>query len=325
MSRTVKSWGYTKGLHDLGNGCYGYLQPDGSWGWSNAGLVVDSGESLLVDTLFDLKLTRAMLETMRRAEPSATARFDALVNTHSNGDHVFGNELIDGAEVISSKACAEEMIHDGGAKRLADFKHNAATMGEAGRFFAEIFAPFDFDGIKVAMPTRTFEGTLDYPVGAKTVKLIQVGPAHTRGDVLAYVPADRVIFTGDILFVNGHPIIWAGPIGNWIKACQLMIDLDIDVVVPGHGPITDKAGVAAVKGYLEYIEREARGRFDAGMPLVEAVHDISLTDYSSWGDAERIVVNVATLYAEFSGGATAPPSIVELFSMMAKLRNARRH
>ena len=74
MSEIVSKWAYTKGLHDLGNGCYGYLQPDGSWGWSNAGLVVDGGESLLVDTLFDLKLTREMLDTMRRARTRATAR-----------------------------------------------------------------------------------------------------------------------------------------------------------------------------------------------------------------------------------------------------------
>jgi cyclase len=96
-------------------------------------------------------------------------------------------------------------------------------------------------------------------------------------------------------------------------------------LVPGHRPITDKAGVAAVKGYLEYIEREARRRFDAGMPMIEAAHDISLTDYSSWGDAERIVINVATLYREFSGGSALTPSIVEIFAMMAKLRNDRRH
>jgi len=274
MTRSAKAWQYSKGLHDLGNGCYCYLQPDGSWGWSNAGLVVDSHESLLVDTLFDLELTRVMLDTMHRAEPKATARIGTLVNTHSNGDHVFGNELVAGAEIIASKACAEEMIHDGGVKRLADFKHNAASMGEAGRFFEEIFKPFDFDGINVAMPTRTFEGTLERKVGSKTVRLIQVGPAHTRGDVLAYVPENRVIFTGDILFVEGHPIIWAGPVGNWIKACQLMIDLDVDTVVPGHGPITDKAGVAAVKSYLEYIAREARRRFDAGMPVFEAAQDI---------------------------------------------------
>jgi glyoxylase-like metal-dependent hydrolase (beta-lactamase superfamily II) len=174
------------------------------------------------------------------------------------------------------------------------------------------------------MPTRTFEGTLDCKVGGKTVGLIQVGPAHTRGDVLAWVPGDRMIFTGDILFVNGHPIIWAGPIGNWIRACQLIIDLDVATVVPGHGPITGKAGVAAVKSYLQYVERETRRRFDAGMPVFEAAMDISLDDYSSWGDAERIVVNVATLYGEFSCGAAERPPIAELFAMMAKIRNDRR-
>ncbi len=321
---SARAWPYSKGLHDLGDGCYAYLQPDGSWGWSNAGLVVADDQSLLVDTLFDLKLTGAMLAAMRRAEPRAAARIGALVNTHSNGDHVFGNELVADAEIIASRACAEEMRHDGGARRLADFKRNAPAMGEAGRFFAEIFAPFDFEGVNVAMPTRTFTGELDVAVGDKTVRLIEVGPAHTRGDVLAYVPADRVIYTGDILFVGGHPIIWAGPIANWIKACQLMLELDVATVVPGHGPITDKRGVAAVKGYLEYIQREARRRFDAGMTAADAARDISLADYSSWGDAERIVVNVATLHHEFSGGAAPMPPIAELFGLMAELRRNRR-
>ena len=78
---------FTPGLHDVGNHCYAWIQPDGGWGWSNAGLIVDGGESLLVDTLFDLKLTRAMLEGMRAAEPNATRAFDKLVNTHANADY----------------------------------------------------------------------------------------------------------------------------------------------------------------------------------------------------------------------------------------------
>ncbi len=315
---------YKKGLRDFGGGCYGYFQPDGSWGWSNAGLVVDSGESLLVDTLFDLKLTREMLAAMRAAEPKATAQIGTLVNTHSNGDHTFGNQLVEGAEIIASKNCAEEMIHDGGAKRLADMKRAVKPDSPGGKFLSEIFAPFDFDGIDVAMPTLTFEGELVRRVGNKTVRLIQAGPAHTRGDVMVYVPDDRVLFTGDMLFIEGHPIIWAGPVGNWIKACQLMLDLDVDTFVPGHGPLTDKKGVAAVKGYFEYVAKEARRRFDARMPAAEAARDIALTDYSSWGDAERIVVNVFSLYREFQGGPAVTDIRPDLFGLMAELRAERR-
>jgi cyclase len=323
MSQVVSKRPYIKGLHDLGNGCYGWLQPDGSWGWSNAGLIVDSGESLLVDTLFDLKLTAEMLQAMRRAEPKAAARIGTLVNTHSNGDHTFGNQLVEGAEIITSKACAEEMRQDNGAQRLAQMKRAAISGSEVSAFLSQIFEPFDFEGIDVTMPTLTFEGELERHVGNKIVRLIEVGPAHTRGDVLVYVPADRVIFTGDILFINGHPIIWTGPVGNWIKACQLMLELELETVVPGHGPITDKRGVAAVKEYLEYIGSEARRRFDAGMPVFEAAQDISLADYSSWGDSERIVVNVATLYREFSGGQPITDIRADLFDMMARLRKNR--
>jgi flavorubredoxin len=103
-----------------------------------------------------------------------------------------------------------------------------------------------------------------------------------------------------------------------------MLDLDVETVVPGHGPITDKKGVAAMKDYFEYIEAQARKRFDAGMSVSEAANDISLTDYSAWGDAERIVINVASLYREFSGGKMTS-NITELFGLMAQLDKNRRH
>ena len=98
---------YTTGLHDLGDGCYAWLQPDGGWGWSNAGLVVGDGQSLLVDTLFDLRLTAAMLEGM--VDVVGSAPITTLVNTHANGDHCYGNQLVSGAEIIASSAAAEEM------------------------------------------------------------------------------------------------------------------------------------------------------------------------------------------------------------------------
>ena len=94
-------------------------------------------------------------------------------------------------------------------------------------------------------------------VGDKVVNLIEVGPAHTNGDVLVYVPSDKVIFTGDILFIEGHPILWAGPVMNWINACEKIISMDVDFIVPGHGPVTNNNGVRAVKDYLTYIDTES--------------------------------------------------------------------
>ncbi len=191
-------------------------------------------------------------------------------------------------------------------------------MGELGAYLVRIFGHFEFEGIALTTPSRTFEGELGLTVGAKEVRLIEVGPAHTRGDILVHVPADGVVFSGDILFIEGHPIIWAGPVGNWIRACERILELAPETVVPGHGPITDSRGVAEVKGYLSYIEGEARRRFEAGLSAEEAARDIALDDYSSWGDAERIVVNVHTLYREFAGSDSAP-DIPRLFAEMAKL------
>lgn len=313
---------YRHGLTDLGNGSYAWLQPDGGWGWSNAGLVTDGDQALLVDTLFDKRLTGEMLTAMRRAEPAATERFEWLVNTHSNGDHCNGNELVEGAEIVASRACAEEMSHESPAM-MATLLERAPEMGEMGAFFQHCFGAFDFRGIEQRLPTRTFEGELTVPVGDKTVHLKQVGPAHTAGDVLAWVPSERLVYTGDILFIEGHPILWAGPVQNWLDACDYIAGLDPECVVPGHGPITDIRGVQAVRDYLVYIRDQARVRYDAGMEVLEAARDISLADYDSWGDAERIAVNVSVLYKEFAGD-TSPNDVTKLFAMMAQLHKDRR-
>ena len=310
---------FTHGLHDLGSGGYAWIQPDGGWGWSNAGLVVDGDESLLVDTLFDLKLTREMLNAMSRAEPTAARSFNTLVNTHANGDHCNGNELVHGAEIISSAATAAELAEES-PDRLATMMRNAPSLGEAGEFLQRCFGAFDFEGITPTLPTRTFEGTMNVSVGDKEVRLKQVGPCHTKGDILAYVPDDKLIFTGDILFIEGHPILWVGPIANWIDSCDYMLGIDVETVVPGHGPITDKRGVTAVRDYLVYIRDEANKRYRAGLPVYEAAMYISLTDYDNWGDAERIVINVATLYREFG----SIEKTGDLFGLMAKADKARR-
>src|SRR5947207_10387530 len=229
---------YTKGVHELGDGLYAYLQPDGGWGWSNAGLITDGDEALLVDTLFYLRLTQEMLDALRKATPAAE-HIGTVVNTHANGDHCWGNELVAGAEIVASRRCAEEMA-ELPPTRLSEMLAAAPALGDLGEYIQRIFGPFDFDSITVTLPTSTFEGERTLHVGDKEVRLIEVGPAHTGGDVLVHVPGDRAVFTGDILFAGGHPVVWAGPIANWVAALDRVLAMDVDTVVPGHGPVTDK-------------------------------------------------------------------------------------
>ncbi|MFT5444770.1 MAG: cyclase, partial [Myxococcota bacterium] len=241
-----------------------------------------------------------------------------LVNTHANGDHCYGNSLVEGAEIITSTATAEEMSLVTPAM-MAAIVENADELGEAGAFFKRIFGVFEFAGIEMPPVSRTFSGELDIRVGDKHLELLEVGPAHTRGDVLIHSIEDRTVFTGDILFIEGTPIMWEGPVDNWIRACERIESLDVETVVPGHGPITDKSGARAVREYLTYVRDEARTRFDAGLSVDDAIGDIALSDYSSWGDAERIAVNVDTLFREFRGGEGDPPNPIELFGMMSKI------
>jgi glyoxylase-like metal-dependent hydrolase (beta-lactamase superfamily II) len=313
----VSTSSYAKGLYDLGNGHHAYLVPDGSWGWSNAGLIEDSGQTLLVDTLFDLKMTGEMLETMKRAVP-ASARLGAVVNTHANGDHTFGNQLVEGARIIASQACAEDMKLRP-PEELARWGREWPQMGLAGQFWQEVIGSrFSFEGIRLTLPTETFSGQMTLQVGDKEVHLIEVGPAHTRGDVLVYVPSDKVLYTGDMLFNGGHPAIWAGPPSNWIKACDLMLSLDLETVVPGHGPLTDRAGIRDFRDYLIYMQTQARRCYDEGMTFEQAADHISLDRWAHLAEEERLYVNIYAFYREFSGGSLPKADFMAMYQLMAK-------
>lgn len=285
---------YAKGLCEVAPGVHAYLQPDGSWGYSNAGLVTGEGESLLVDTLFDLALTGEMLEAMEsvtRAHP-----ISVVVNTHANGDHCYGNSMLAGTRVVSSARSAREMSEVPPAA-LAALKQ--MDFGEDGnRFVARAFGPFDFAGIDAVAPTETFSGSMRLELGAREVELIEVGPAHTAGDVIVHVPDAGVVFTGDILFLDSTPIIWAGPVASWLAACSTIRELGPDIVVPGHGPVTDLSGLEPLEAYLRFVRAEAADRYARGMTALEAAFDIDLGEFGALLDSERLVINVDAVYRE---------------------------
>jgi cyclase len=267
---------------------------------------------------FDLRLTQAMLDEMRRKVPAA-AQIGTLINSHANGDHTFGNSLLASAEIIASERTAREMQDIPLLETMRRQKADAGRLGLAGRMFAEILAPFDFGPVTMVYPTRTFSDTLTLALGAKRVELIEVGPAHTKGDILVHIPDDRVVFTADILFIDSHPIMWEGPLENWVAALDRILSMDVDVIVPGHGPITDKRGVRELRGYFAYIDKETRTLHAAGVPASDAARRIDMEPYADWLDGERIAVNVASIYRHLDGETTVPDRLAN-FTEMAKLR-----
>lgn len=332
---------YPHGLTQLGEGLHAYFQPDGAWGLNNAGLIVGEGESLLVDTLYDLGRTRGMLDAMAKAEPAAV-KIDTVVNTHANGDHCWGNDALpEGTEIVTSASSAAEMGELPPKQLAMLLKLSRATVkygaparavlrllealgvkkikgvARAAPFVVHAFDAFDWDDVGLREPTRTFEGELALDVGGRRVELTEVGPAHTRGDVLIHVPDAKTVFTGDILFAEAHPIVWAGPFSNWIAACDKIVAWEPETVVPGHGPLATVDHVRATRDYLQYVYDEAKKRHAAGMSARDAAWDIALDGFSGWTESERIVVNVRMAYAEFDREAK-PPDAVTLFAGMAE-------
>ncbi len=298
---------YTRGLHEVADRVWAWLLPDGGFGWSNAGLVAGDGASLLVDTLFDLPLTREMLGAMAPITDRAPIT-DALI-THSNGDHTHGNELLDrSVRVIAAKGTAEEIAH-GMAPEMLVMAQTADLGPVATPYLRERFGPFDFNGITLRNADQTFDDQLTIDVGGREVRLLNLGPAHTAADSVVQVPDAGVLFAGDLLFIGCTPIVWAGPIANWVAACDAMIALDAPTVVPGHGPITGADGIRAVRGYLVHVAEQAEVAYRKGLSFVEAADSIDLGEYASWLDAERVVINVYQRYRELDAGTPELPAM----------------
>ena len=317
---------YPEGLYDLTAQLYAWMVPNGSWGESNAGLIIGEGESLLVDTQWDVKYTCAMLDAMRSLLDTAPVKY--IVNSHADGDHCWGNQLVPQAEIVTSRASYDELLSikprsmillGQVGKLLSTVRVFGAS--KVGHWFQNMVAPYDFHEVASPLPTRTFEGELTLHVGGREVQLIQVGPAHTQGDLLAYVPDAKTLYSGDILFLGSTPVMWAGPVDNWLAALDRILEMDIDAIVPGHGPVTDKRGVQEVKAYLEYVSTQVQQRYDAELSARDAAYDIALDDdfaqqpFARWNSPERIMTNVHTLYRHVQG-RTDHPKVPELINIM---------
>lgn len=288
---------FVPGLARLSDKVFTYLQPDGGLGLSNAGLIGSGSDALLIDTFFDLAHTRRMLDDIAR---DVTGTIGRIVNTHHNGDHCWGNQLLPGAEIIGHRRCAELMstLPPEALQRLKELPDTVP----AARALREGLQRFDFRGIEITPPT-TFvpDDGMTLEVDGVRLDLIYVGPAHTAGDVIAHLPEEGVVFTGDVLFRNCAPIGWEGTFARWIAALERIAALAPQTVVPGHGPVCGADAALEMRDYLVYVRGESERLFASGASVEEAALRIDLGPYADWLESERIVFSVDRAYRELRG------------------------
>ena len=293
----VPSVSYERGLVQVGERTYAFLQPDGGWGWSNAGLVVGDKEAVLIDTFMDLPKTQELLDAIATVtdKPIRT-----LVNTHHNADHTWGNQLVEGATIVGHHRCRAELLTSASPEMLGGLKF-ADDDGTAIGYMKRAFDPFDFSNITLRAPTVTFEDRLWLHPGGTSVRLEYFGPCHTLGDIVAFVPEERVLFAGDIAFIGSTPLVWEGSILNWISTINQIIALKPKVIVPGHGPVTDIDGLRSMEAYLGHLIAAGAALKEKGLSPLEAAREIDIEAYENWTDPERIVLNLMRLWLELDG------------------------
>jgi len=290
------------GMKEISPGVYAYFQAEGSWFLSNAGLIVGNDRSIVIDSLGTISFNQAFLDEIKKVN-NKPVRY--LVNTHHHGDHIYGNHLFLEAVAICHSRCREEMLKGGAPdpERLS-----------------QVFPGFDFTGIEVTPPDITFDRQLTLYLDRRAVQLLYYEPAHTVGDIIAWLPQEGVVFGGDLLFLYSTPLCMQGSFAGWIRAMEAMIDLNARVYIPGHGPECGKEGVIECHDYLVFLRDEARKRFDAGMSALDAAWDIDIGRFRKWANWERIVANVARLYNEFRGeDPLSALDITDIFTQMNEL------
>jgi cyclase len=308
------------GLHEVAPGCFAWLQPNGAWGEANAGLVVGEGSSLLIDTLWDQLLAREMLHAM---EPHlAGAPVELVVNTHSDGDHWWGNaEAPAEADILTSQASLDTMREEAPPTALDRMRRLTGVtrhvpgvvpggIGPMGRYVSAMLAPFDFGGVTTRLPDRAFSGRSVEQVGGREVELIEVGPAHTPGDLVVFVPDARVVFAADILFLGSTPVMWQGPLENWLAALELLLGLEADVFVPGHGPVGGRAEIEQLRDYWNWLDAGVREAFERGLSAPEAARELAADPgferFRGWECPERMLISVTTLHRALDGKGPIP-------------------
>lgn len=211
---------------------------------SNVGILRTADGAVVVDTMTFQMQGR---EVRERAEQLGGGAAQLIVNTHYHLDHTHGNPAFaSGLKVVSTDRTL-------GYLKLLDADY---WQGEAAG----------------TLPNETFGGEHVVEIGGKTVRMIHPGRGHTDGDLVVLFVEDRVLHTGDLFFNGLYPNIdleAGGSVQEWVATLDRVLELEFDHVIPGHGPVTDRAGLVAFQSFMRQLAQVGAEAARAGRSLEE--------------------------------------------------------
>ncbi len=289
MGPTARTGPEAGALSEVVDGVYAWVQPDGTWWVNNAGAVAGKDGLLVVDTCATETRTRRFLGALGSATADAPIRW--AVNTHQHGDHTYGNSLLpDSTVLIGQTAMREALSSDPLFENVPPVWEPVPDWGDVTR----------------RLPSLTLDRELTLHLGGRRVDLRHPGyTAHTPGDVVAWLPEERVLFTGDLLFHGLTPLVFMGSLDGALRSLDWVRSFAPDHVVPGHGPVLTSAeldGVlAAHERYYRFVLTTAGDALREGRTPLECAHDTDLGEFGDWADSERIVMNLHRAHADLVG------------------------
>jgi cyclase len=283
----VPSW--KNEMRELAPGVFAYIQAGGpgliAQGVSNAGLIVGDDHAMVIDATGAPMHAKSFIAAARRA--IGDRPFRRLINTHHHGDHVNGNQFFPSIEILSHSYCRDEVRKAVASTPKMWDKRDGYADGTEQR--------------RLVPPTTTIEGKMVFHYGDSPVEILHPGPAHTYGDLLIYLPKYRLLFASDVAFIYVAPFAHNAHVGKWLETVDRIMKMDVETIVPGHGPICGKKELAEMAEYFRTLQREVKRRLDAGMSPGRAAADIKLGKFDNWIGPERIVMNTVRLYNELKG------------------------
>lgn len=252
-------------LEKISEGVFAAIAKDGSGSVGNAGFIDLGGQTIIFDTF---NTPQAAEDLKRAAEKVTGTQTNLVVNSHHHGDHIRGNQIFKESTIISSQITYETMrdIHPvriekqkQGIKELGAYidslknqlgEKTDKELAQKISFLREIEISLPI--LELTLPNQIFKAEITFYGTKRSAKLFTLGRGHSICDAMLYVPEEKIIFMGDLLFTGTHPTFFeeSNP-QHWVKMLKTAERMDFEKAVPGHGPVGTKEDITRMIAYIE--------------------------------------------------------------------------